>query len=89
MMRYMRDQMRQSRVKQRLCDNPIGRHVLTNEAGFIVSDPWATDSMPIQSTHCAKIFDEFFPKLHQNGSNRLINPLFLRHAELGYASHIT
>ena len=64
-------------------------HVLTNEAGFIVSDPWATDSMPIQSTHCAKIFDEFFPKLHQNGSNRLINPLFLRHAELGYASHIT
>ena len=43
-------------------------HVLTNEAGFIVSDPWATDSMPIQSTRCAEIFDEFFPKLHQNGS---------------------
>ena len=42
--------------------------VLINEAGFIVSDPWATDSMPIKSSQCAEIFDEFFPKLHKNGT---------------------
>jgi len=43
-------------------------HVMKNEAGFIVSDPWATDSMPVKQNESAPLFDEFFPKLHKNGT---------------------
>ncbi|HAT67204.1 MAG TPA: cupin domain-containing protein [Flavobacteriaceae bacterium] len=43
-------------------------HVMKNEAGFIISDPWATDNMPVKQEQSAEIFDEFFPKLHQNGT---------------------
>ncbi|MCF6767445.1 cupin domain-containing protein [Thiotrichales bacterium 19S11-10] len=43
-------------------------HVMENDAGFIVSDPWATDGMPATLEKPAEIFDEFFPKLHKNGS---------------------
>lgn len=50
-------------------------HVMKNEAGFIISDPWATDSMPVKQERSAEIFDEFFPKLHQNGTSfRYIYP---------------
>lgn len=44
------------------------KHVMKNEAGFIISDPWATDSMPVMQAQSAKIFDDFFPKLHKNGT---------------------
>lgn len=43
-------------------------HVMQNEAGFIISDPWATNGMPVQQEQSAEIYDEFFPRLHQNGS---------------------
>jgi mannose-6-phosphate isomerase-like protein (cupin superfamily) len=41
---------------------------MENDAGFVVSDPWATDSMPAKLTDSAEIYAEFFPKLHKNGS---------------------
>ncbi len=43
-------------------------HVMENQAGFIVSDPWATSTMPVKQDKSAEIFDEFFPKLHRNGT---------------------
>jgi quercetin dioxygenase-like cupin family protein len=43
-------------------------HVMKNEAGFIISDPWATDSMPVKQAQSSEIFDEFFPKIHKNGT---------------------
>lgn len=43
-------------------------HVVTHEAGFIISDPWATDSMPVNLDKCAALERSLFPKLHPNGS---------------------
>ena len=51
-----------------IIEDKLVEHVMTNEAGFIVSDPWATDSMPVNSPKSAELFDEFFPQLHKNGS---------------------
>ena len=39
-----------------------------NEAGFIISDPWATNSMPVRSGDSAEIVGDLFPKLHRNGT---------------------
>lgn len=43
-------------------------HVLTHEAGFVIADPWATDSMPANVFKSAEIADELFPKIHPNGT---------------------
>lgn len=43
-------------------------HVLTHEAGFVIADSWATDSMPANIIGSAKIADELFPKIHSNGT---------------------
>ena len=43
-------------------------NVMTHESGFVVSDVWATDSMPVDLHKSAKIEDSFFPVLQQNGS---------------------
>ena len=42
--------------------------VMSNEAGFFISDPWATDSMPVNVEKCAEKIEGFFPKLHKHGS---------------------
>ncbi|WP_131782947.1 cupin domain-containing protein [Legionella gresilensis] len=43
-------------------------NVISHEAGYIISDAWATDSMPVESTRCAQIFDELLPKTNKNGT---------------------
>jgi mannose-6-phosphate isomerase-like protein (cupin superfamily) len=43
-------------------------HIIKHEAGFIISDIWATDAIPVESTDCAKIFDELLPEVNSNGS---------------------
>ncbi|MBS3904997.1 MAG: cupin domain-containing protein [Simkania sp.] len=48
-------------------DKPA-QHVLKDAAGFVISDLWATDSMPVNLSNSAKIFDEFWPTLHKNGT---------------------
>lgn len=48
-------------------DRPV-EHVLKNEAGFVISDPWATDGMPANLEKSAEIYDELFPKWHSNGT---------------------
>jgi quercetin dioxygenase-like cupin family protein len=51
-----------------IIEDKLVSHVKKHESGFIVSDPWATDSMPAHLSGSAEIFDEFFPKLHHNGT---------------------
>lgn len=48
-------------------DKPV-EGVMSNDEGFVISDPWATDSMPAKQNKSADIFGEFFPKLHKNGT---------------------
>jgi quercetin dioxygenase-like cupin family protein len=43
-------------------------NVLTNEAGFIIADPWATNTMPVDLEKSAIIADSFWPKIPQHGS---------------------
>lgn len=51
-----------------IVEDELVKHVLTHESGFIVSDPWATDSMPVNLEASAEIFPELVPKLHCNGT---------------------
>lgn len=48
-------------------DAPV-KAVMKNSEGFVISDPWATDSMPVKQDESAQIYGEFFPKLHNNGT---------------------
>lgn len=43
-------------------------NVMTHESGFVISDIWATNSMPVDIHTSAKIEDSFYPQLHPNGS---------------------
>lgn len=51
-----------------IIEDTLVKDVKNHKSGFIVSDPWATDSMPVSLSGPAEIFDEFFPKLHANGT---------------------
>lgn len=51
-----------------IVEDDLVQDVLTHESGFIVSDPWATDSMPVNLEKSAEIFPELFPKLHPKGT---------------------
>jgi quercetin dioxygenase-like cupin family protein len=51
-----------------IIDDGLVKEVMKNDAGFVVSDVWATDSMPVNSFQSAKIEDSFFPKLQHNGT---------------------
>ncbi|MDX2164495.1 MAG: cupin domain-containing protein [Gammaproteobacteria bacterium] len=42
--------------------------VMTHESGFVVSDIWATDSMPANLAKSAKIEDSFFPVIQPKGT---------------------
>lgn len=48
-------------------DKPT-EHVIQHESGFIISDAWATQGFSTDLEQSAEIFDELFPKLHQNGT---------------------
>ena len=48
-------------------DMPV-EHVLKNDAGFVVSDAWATDQMSVNLNGSAKIAAEFFPTLNKKGT---------------------
>ena len=51
-----------------IIQDSLVENVMTNEAGFVVSDVWATDTMPVNVDKSAKIEDVFFPVVQQNGS---------------------
>lgn len=54
--------------KATIIKDGLVENVMRNEAGFILSDVWATDKMPVKEFSSAEIFTEFFPKLHKNGT---------------------
>ncbi len=42
--------------------------VMTHPSGLVISDVWATDTMPANINSCAPIGESLFPQLYQNGS---------------------
>jgi quercetin dioxygenase-like cupin family protein len=43
-------------------------NIMKNESGYIISDIWATDSMPANLEQCAKIENSLFPTVEPKGS---------------------
>ncbi len=51
-----------------ILEDDLVENVLRHESGFIISDPWATDYMPVNLNRSADIESSPVPKVFPNGS---------------------
>jgi quercetin dioxygenase-like cupin family protein len=51
-----------------IIEDGLVNNIVKNDAGFIISDVWATNSMPVDLQQPAKIEDSFWPKIQKNGT---------------------
>lgn len=51
-----------------IIQDDLAQKILTHDAGFTISDIWATSEIPVKKFDSAEIFDNLFPQLHKGGT---------------------